>query len=46
MCTFDAGMSFLTLLQLENGLELLGLLIIQNALKPETAPTVVQLQVA
>ena len=46
MCVFDSGMSFLTLLQLENDLEFLGLLIMQNALKPETAPTVAQLQVA
>jgi len=37
---------FLTLFQLENDLEFLGLLIMQNALKPETAPTIAQLQVA
>ena len=43
---FYAGISFVTLLQLENDLEFLGLLIMQNALKPETAPTIEQLQVA
>ncbi|XP_021926839.1 probable cation-transporting ATPase 13A3 isoform X2 [Zootermopsis nevadensis] len=32
--------------QLENGLEFLGLLIMQNALKPETSPIIAQLQVA
>lgn len=37
---------FLTLLQLENDLDFLGFLIMQNALKPETAPTIAQLQVA
>jgi len=37
---------FLTLFQLENDLEFLGLLIMQNALKPETAPTIAQLQMA
>jgi len=46
MCIFYTGMSFLSLFQLENDLEFLGLLIMQNALKPETAPTIAQLQVA
>lgn len=36
----------LTMLQLENDLNFLGLLIMQNTLKPETAPVIAQLQVA
>lgn len=34
------------MLQLEKDLEFLGLLIMQNTLKPETTPVIAQLQVA